>query len=108
MDTKKEIRVTDQVVREILREYPYTRDSDELLYYEVIHKICKRTDLSAYDVFVLRDAYGLPCFETVRRTRQFVQAEDDTLRGSIRGRKTRSDREKLFKAYAIGGVPNGR
>lgn len=101
-NAKREIVLTDAIVRKLLEEKPYTRDSDDLLYYEVIREVCKTTDLTAYDVFVLGDTYGLPAYETVRRTRQYVQAEREDLKG-VRTRAVRKEREQIFKAYALEG-----
>ena len=100
-NAKREIVLSERVVEKLLVEKPYTRDSDDLLYYEVIREICHTTDLSAYDVFVLGNDYGLPAYETVRRTRQYVQAKREDLKG-VRTRQIRKEREQIFKAYARG------
>lgn len=100
-NAKREIVLSERVVEKLLEEKPFTRDSDDLLYYEVIREICHTTDLSAYDVFVQGNNFGLPAYETVRRTRQYVQAKREDLKG-VRTRQIRKEREQIFKAYARG------
>lgn len=100
-NAKREIVLSERMVEKLLVEKPFTRDSDDLLYYEVIREICHTTDLTAYDVFVLGNNFGLPAYETVRRTRQYVQAKREDLKG-VRTREVRKEREQIFKAYARG------
>ena len=100
-NAKREIILSERVVEKLLEEKPYTRDSDDLLYFEVIREICHTTDLSAYEVFVTGSDWGLPAYETVRRTRQYVQAKREDLKG-VRTRQIRKEREQIFKAYARG------
>lgn len=94
-------------VKDILELYPDTRNGDDLLYYYV----CRRKLLeNGYgiahmrfsDVWLFRKEYGLPPFETVRRTRQKIQSEIPELRAKADVEAMRMVKEEEYKAYAKG------
>lgn len=85
-------------VEGILLDVPKTRDSDDELYFQIIANI--NPNLSAREVFLNREKHGLPPYETVRRTRQKIQAERPELRGSLRTQIHRKEKEEKFLAYA--------
>lgn len=90
-----------QRVAAIMENNPKTRDSDDILYYEV----CKSIDGQYIDKpfwFVIqnRKKLGYPEFETIRRTRQKLQAEREDLAGSSAVRGFRKDREVEFREFA--------
>lgn len=68
---------TDKLILSVLETVPATRNSDALLYLEVI----------------------LPCFETVRRTRQKIQADRDDLRAVDKVQDYRAERELQFSKH---------
>lgn len=85
----------------LLEAFPDTRDSDDVLYYRFIHSI--NPQVTTHDVFMNRERYGLPPYESVRRTRQKLQEKRPELRGSRRVRELRKEREGEFLEYAING-----
>ena len=64
----------------ILQGCPETRDSDDALYLELIREFAAE-HLTVAEFFKKRAALGIPPFETVRRSRQKVQAEHPELKG---------------------------
>lgn len=87
-------------VEGILIDHPKTRDSDDALYFQIISSV--NPNLTAKEVFLNREVHGLPPYETVRRTRQKLQAEKPELRGSLRTQIHRKEKEEKFLAYANG------
>lgn len=70
-------------VRDTLMQHPDARNSDTLLYMYV----CERMNpvvrnLAFTTVLARRSELGIPKSESVRRARQLLQAEDETLRAS--------------------------
>lgn len=87
----KDIYQVKMTVEEILETKPRTRDDDDLLYLEII----RRAGLSGVSVdhfLQNRSAMGIPPFESVRRSRQKVQAEHPELKGTrVEERKEAED-----------------
>ena len=101
------IRNTAALVKEALNVNPRTRNSDSYLYYV----ICKAkleargvaiSSLSFKDGLLKRKEYDIPAFETVRRTRQKIQAENPELAGNEETEVKRALREEAFRDYARG------
>lgn len=91
---------TDLLVLDILESNQDTRSSDALLYLEVIEKIGRGNSQKPINEILLGlEALGLPCFETVRRTRQKIQAERDDLKADERVQDFRSEREEEFRRH---------
>ena len=69
-------RTVDSKVLSILRECPETRydDMQLILCYYNRYSYLKVGDLSLDDIVNNYKGYGLPCFETIRRSRQRVQS----------------------------------
>ena len=69
-------RTVDSKVLSILRECPETRydDMQLILCYYNRYSYLKVGDLSLEDIVNNYKGYGLPCFETIRRSRQRVQS----------------------------------
>lgn len=101
-----EIKKTAVIVKDILEEYPETRNSDMGLYV----RVCERVNPSALCVpfwvaLMNLKAYKLPCIETVRRTRQKIQAECPELASTERVASAKAVKEAEFRQYAReGGV----
>lgn len=94
-------------VMAVLDLYPKTRDSDDLLYYHVckdrlLRKGIVLDQLSFKTVILGRKEYGIPPYETVRRTRQKIQSEYPELRSAADVEAMRMVREEEFKTYARG------
>lgn len=97
---KKELKRTNKLVSRILEENPHTRNSDSQLYLAVIEDISPGISaLSIADILLNLDAFNLPCFETVRRTRQKLQAEREDLRANPKVQDYRTAREEAFSEY---------
>lgn len=100
-----DIRNTSDLVKEALLRNPNARNSDNYLYY----LICKAklagsgidiSKISFQDGLLHRNDYGLPNFETVRRTRQKVQQCFPELAGTAEVEAMRVIREESFRDYA--------
>ena len=91
---KKELIQVNKIVSRILEESPMTRNSDSLLYLTVIENIHPGVgNLTIAGVLLNREALGIPCFETVRRARQKIQAEREDLRANPTVQDFRTERE---------------
>lgn len=82
------------VVFNILTQKPETRDSDKRLYIEVCrHKCPSLLGQTLESAFL----YGkLPNYESVRRSRQDIQAKYPNLKPSKTVQEFREDRERQF------------
>ena len=99
------IKNTSDLVKEVLIRNPQARNSDNYLYYI----ICKAKlagqgididRISFQDGLLHRNDYGLPAFETVRRTRQKVQQCFPELAGNAEVEAMRVIQEEAFRDYA--------
>ena len=101
MDREKELLNTTDLVKKILLDDPKARDSDNHLYCAVV--ICVNPDALTkpfWEVLEHMNELGLPCFETVRRARQKIQAEHPDLKASDVVESLRSINEEIYKEYA--------
>lgn len=62
-----------KVVGHILLKYPSTRDSDELLYLEILRL---KNFIMSPDTFINYKEYNLPSFSSVSRARRKVQEDE--------------------------------
>ena len=105
MNIASEIKNTNGLVLEILKQSPKARNSDSYLYYAVIATIGKRNGIDIEKMSVphyllhLKE-YGFPCFETVRRTRQKLQASFPELSACKEVEEQRLVNEEIFRDYA--------
>lgn len=95
------IKSTQDVVRMILATNPKTRNSDNLLYVEVCSFLDPSTKFMQFG-FVMENvkALDLPGFETVRRTRQKLQAAFPELAAYDAVSGYRALKEEEFRDYA--------
>lgn len=94
----KEFKQTKKIVKNILNEYPQTRNSDNLLYLTVIETIGKgNIEKPISEILLNLEELGLPCFETVRRTRQKLQVEFPELQACDKVQDFRTEREEEFR-----------
>lgn len=104
-----ELKTTQDLVMEILQASEKARNSDNYLLYAVYTKIAERrgidfSKLSA-PIFLLHiKDYGFPSPETIRRTRQKIQAAYPELAGSDEVEGHRIMKEEVFRDYARGHV----
>jgi hypothetical protein len=105
MSKSKELSNTTALVKTILDAKPQTRNSDDLLYYEVCVK--SNSDCSYlpfWKVMQNRKAYRIPPFESVRRARQKLQATYPELASDSDVEAQRELNEEVFRDYARGTV----
>ena len=100
-----DLKTVTAVVKEILTQYKQTRSCDGLLYLKVLeyysHK--KGIDLRMLSVPMFLQQMGemgFPGHETVRRTRQKLQATYPELAACEAVESFRAQNEKEFRAYA--------
>jgi|GEM_PF-75746 len=112
-EKKKELISTQDVVYEVLEKDIAARSSDNRLYYLVCKKIGEKhgyniDHVSVPKFFLHLSEFGLPTTETVRRTRQKIQAANPWLSGNRYVRSMRQKNEQAFREYARKGDQNGR
>jgi hypothetical protein len=100
-----DLKTVTSVVKEILTQYKQTRSCDGLLYLKVLeyysHK--KGIDLRMLSVPLFLQQMGemgFPGHETVRRTRQKLQATYPELAACEAVESFRAQNEREFRAYA--------
>ena len=99
----KNIQATAAIVKQVLEESPETRNSDSLLYIKVIEHINKTLIYKPLaDVLQNRKAYGIPPFETVRRSRQKIQACCPALSAKKEVTQARAENEAIIRDFTRG------
>lgn len=105
VNKSKELKTTSEIVQIILEQNPHARNSDDFLYIKVCEKVNNISiNLPFKEVMANRKAYGLPAFESVRRTRQKLQATHPELAGCDDVEAQRMLNEETFRNYARGLV----
>lgn len=104
-----ELKTTQELVFEILKASPKARNSDNYLLYAVYATVGKRhgidiDHMSVPQFFLHLKDYGFPSPETIRRTRQKIQAAYPELCGCDDVEAMRELRKKTFKNYARGHI----
>lgn len=106
---QNDIKTTERLVYKILEEKEATRNSDNVLLYEVYSHILHTKgnnidNLGFKNVILSLRELGLPHFETVRRSRQKIQHNHPELRCSALVAENRSTMQDAFTEYAVEGV----
>ena len=101
MGKSAELKKTNKVVMEVLKENPEARNNDDCLIIEV----CKRmnplcVNLSFETVMRNRKILGLPVLETIRRTGQKVRETYPELAGNSDAEAARVLSEQAHREYA--------
>lgn len=92
----------EPIVKKILEEKPYTREDDFVLVYEVFKEFVPNLDdLSFQDVMINHKEYGLPYFESVRRTRPKLQNKYPELLPPQQVQEARKLEETDYRNYAL-------
>lgn len=108
----KDLKNTKALVTAILEQDQAARNSDYILYLRVLQTIAEQhSNLAPLKSLTVVDFLnGLnkpncpyPGFETVRRSRQKVQAEFPHLCASKDVKEYRAENEEAFRKFAIGG-----
>lgn len=107
MNKSKELRTTTDIVKDILLNYPPTRNSDNELYFRVCAFIGKQNGIDIHKMsmpmfFLHLKEYGFPSFETVGRARRKLQETHPELIAEGIVEAHRSMNEKVFRDYAKG------
>lgn len=103
----KDLKTTKALVHSILEHDKRSRNRDYFLYFLVIETIAEKNliDLKKIPVtdFLLNMEHSsvFPPFESVRRSRQKVQAEFPHLAACKTVAKFRAENEKEFRAFAL-------
>ena len=100
----KKLETVENRVLAVLKEPPEARNDDMKLYL-LISKACIYAtygiaDFSFEDVMSNYKAYGIPCFESIRRTRQKIQAKYPELGWSPEVRRARHKMQRVYSDYA--------
>ncbi len=97
------IKDTKKIVEAVLNEIPETRSCDNLLILEVLRFIDPNViDMPFKKVIAECTENGkYPAFETIRRTRQKVQAENPYLKATDEVEHMRQFQEHKFFEFAI-------
>ena len=97
----KNIKRTSDIVKDILENCPDARNSDDLLYINVCKKLSPMVCTQPFQtVLLMRNELGIPPFESVRRTRQKLQAAYPELCGSDEVEAQRVVNEGIVRDYA--------
>lgn len=97
----QKLKQTQDIVKHILETQPDTRNSDDLLY----AKVCEYSNKSCLTlpfcmVITNRKTLGIPPFESVRRTRQKLQAAHSELSATDTVEVFRAVEEIKYRNYA--------
>lgn len=97
----KNIKRTQDLVKYFLETHPETRNSDDLLYFKICEYLNKGClHLSFATVLLNRNRFNLPPFESVRRSRQKLQAAFPELAGTDEVEAQREVNEQIVFDYA--------
>lgn len=97
----KEIFKISDIVRQVLKEEPQTRNSDTSLYLAVCRRINPDACMMSFSsVFEHRKELGIPNMETVRRSRQHLQEKYEELRACEAVTDGRYENWKVVREYA--------
>lgn len=107
MGKMNELNNTTELVKSVLKLHPQARNSDNYLYYTVCKIIGRRNGIDVDSMpmprfFLHLKDFGFPAFETVRRTRQKLQAECPELAADATVEAGRMLNEEAFREYARG------
>ena len=104
-----ELKNTTKLVKSILEVDKQARNSDSILYLRVLERISQERGIHL-DFLTVRNFLSsmnilpFPPFESVRRTRQKVQATFPELASAEKIAKMRMENEKEYRAYALGDI----
>lgn len=97
----KRLKTIEDMVRAVLKKDKEARNDDMLLYLKVCSVCLKDAGAMPFaEVMAGYRFYGLPPFESVRRTRQKLQATCPELAGNLRVRQLRAAQEQAYREYA--------
>lgn len=105
MNNAKNLYVISNIVKAILEQDEQSRNSDSFLYLNVLRIIGSRNGIDinkmSITTFLLNmNKYGFPKFESVRRSRQKIQAEHPELAANSQVESHRKMNERVYRDYA--------
>ena len=99
-----DLKSVSKLVKEILEKHPAARNSDDILYFKVCESIDEwGIESPFWKVLLNRKDYQYPAFESVRRTRQRLQAAFPELAGCDEVEAERVLNEAIYREYARRG-----
>ena len=109
MNKQKELMTTKDLVKSILEKDEAARNSDNFLYLRVLGVIAEERNIDIYSLpvskfFMNLSEWGFPPFETVRRTRQFIQSKFPELSANSAVQVFRAENETVFEDFSRGAV----
>lgn len=94
---------TESLVEEILKKYPFTRNSDRLLECMIVQELGYGEYLFT-EVMIRSKELGIPNFATIERTRRKIQANNNSLKADDSIEEGRLNLQEQFSNYAIDKV----
>ena len=103
----QDLKTITKLVKAILEEDDIARNSDSWLYLKVIEYVAAEKNIDLYKITVPwflanMSMFGFPPFESVRRTRQKIQATFPLLASDEKVAAYRAENEAEYKSYALG------
>lgn len=102
------LQKTKEIVQIILEEDRTARNSDSFLYLKVLERIAAQkgdpriVTIPINEFLLCMSEQGFPPFESVRRTRQKVQAECPWLAACEKVNAMRAENEEIYRKFARG------
>jgi hypothetical protein len=87
----EELETIKKIVKDLLEKYPHTRNSDKFMYYLLLQPVLK---VITYEEFDKLFPYN---FESLRRARQLIQAENFNLKCDDEVQELRDKRREEFR-----------
>lgn len=105
MQTMQKIKSTARIVEFILATDKQARNSDSYLYLKVLEFQAKQAGIDIRNVLLVSflvnsESWGFAPFETVRRTRQKLQAQFPGLASTEKVQGFKDAQEETFREYA--------
>ena len=104
--TQTDLKTVTGVVKRILENDEQSRNSDSFLYFMVLEYYGNRMGIDIHSMsvphFLLNmSQLGVPPFESVRRSRQKIQASYPWLASNEKVAEFRKANEQTYRAYAL-------
>ncbi len=99
----KDLKSIKALVKSILELDERARNSDSYLYFRILERIDKAIlTVPVHEFLLSMGLNGIPPFESVRRTRQKIQAECPWLSACDKVKEFRADNENIYRDFAKG------
>ena len=95
-----DLNKVSKVVKYILENHKQARNSDSYLYLKVLEHYAGKQGIDIRDISIK----SFPIFESVRRSRQKIQAKYPELAASNRVHRFRKQNEETFREFAKSGA----